>query len=77
VAFLGVNVADTPEEAKRFLAEKGWTWPQIHDPERTLARSLGADYQPEVLVFDERGELLGGFEGGGTDADWERLLARS
>jgi hypothetical protein len=74
VGFLGIDVADTPDEAKRFLAEKGWTWPQIHDPERTLARSLGADYQPEVFLFDAEGELVAGFEGGGTEADWTALL---
>ncbi len=76
LGFLGLNVADTPDEAKRFLAENGWTWPQIHDPERALARSLGADYQPEVFLFDAQGKLVAAFEGGGTESDWEALLAR-
>jgi hypothetical protein len=76
LAYLGLNVADTPDEAKRFLAEMGWTWPQIHDPDRTLARSLGADYQPEVVLFDAAGELVASFEGGGTAADWEALVRR-
>jgi hypothetical protein len=75
-AFLGIDVADTPDEAKRFLADHGWTWPQIHDPERALARSLGADYQPEVFLFDAKGEFVAGYEGGGTEADWEALLER-
>lgn len=73
---MGINVADTQEEAEAFLAANGWDWPQIHDPERTLARSLGADYQPEVFLFDEEGTLVGNFEGGGTESDWSALLER-
>jgi thioredoxin-related protein len=72
-----VNVADTPDEARRFLGEKGWTWPQLHDPDRELARSLGATYQPHVILFDAAGELVGSFEGGGTAAEWEALLERA
>jgi len=29
-----------------------------------------------VLLFDAQGEQIGSFEGGGTAADWEALLAR-
>lgn len=75
--YLGLNVADTPDEAKRFLAENDWDWPQLHDPDRALARSLGATYQPHVFAFDAEGRLVGAFEGGGTEADWEALLARA
>lgn len=75
--YLGLNVADTPDEARRFLAEKGWDWPQLQDAERELARSLGATYQPHVFVFDAEGRLAGSFEGGGTAADWEALLERA
>ena len=71
-----MNVADTPDEARRFLADKGWAWTQIHDPDRTLARSIGADYQPHVILFDAEGEAVGDFKGGGTKADWERLAAQ-
>ena len=55
----------------------GWTWPQLHDPDRELARSLGATYQPHVILFDAAGELVGSFEGGGTAAEWEALLGRA
>lgn len=75
--FVGLNVADTPDEAKRFLAEQGWAWPQLHDPERALARSLGADYQPHVFAFDADGRLVDELEGGGTAAEWEALLERA
>jgi hypothetical protein len=71
-----LNVADTPETAREFLERYGWDWPQIEDPERRLARSIGADYQPHVILFDANGRFVGRFEGGGTAADWEDLAAR-
>jgi hypothetical protein len=71
-----LNVADSPETAREFLERYGWDWPQIEDPERRLARSIGADYQPHVILFDADGRFAGRFEGGGTAADWEDLAAR-
>jgi hypothetical protein len=29
-----------------------------------------------VILFDAQGEVAGRFEGGGTEADWERLAGR-
>jgi len=76
VAYVGLNAADTAAEAEAFVAEHGWTWPQLHDPERELARSLGADYQPHFLLYDAEGRLVGEHEGGGSQADWRALLDR-
>lgn len=56
-----------------FVERYGWEWPSIRDPERRLARSLGADYQPHVFVIDPEGRLVGAFEGGGDEATWESL----
>lgn len=53
-----------------------WTWPSIQDRARERARSLGAEYQPHVFVVDEDGRIVGSFEGGGDDADWEALAER-
>jgi hypothetical protein len=41
-----------------------------------LAKSIGADYQPHVVLFDAAGEPVADFKGGGTAADWEALLAK-
>jgi hypothetical protein len=76
VAYLGLNVADTPEEARAFVEEKGWDWPQIRDPERRLAKRIGADYQPFFAAVDENGEIVATHDGGADDAVWEGLLAR-
>ena len=66
-------MADDDARARAFLDEKGWDWPQLVDPDRALARTLGADYQPHVILFDAEGRIAGSFEGGGTAADWEAL----
>jgi hypothetical protein len=53
----------------------GWTWPSIRDPNRELARTLGADYQPHFFVVDEEGRVASSHEGGGDAAVWEALAA--
>ena len=76
MAHLGLNVADTPDEARGFVDRHGWDWPQIHDPDRVLAKRLGADYQPFVALFDEEGEIVATLDGGGSTAEWEAMLSR-
>ena len=74
--YVGLNVADTPETAAAFLEEKGWDWPQIQDPDRELARELGATYQPFVALLDARGEIVATLDGRGEADDWENMLKR-
>ncbi len=40
------------------------------------ARSLGAEYQPHVIVVDADGRIAGSWEGRGDDAAWEALAER-
>ena len=75
MAYLGLNVADTPEEARAFVEEKDWGWPQIRDPERRLAKRIGADYQPFFAAVAENGEIVATHDGAGDDSIWESLLA--
>jgi hypothetical protein len=69
-------VADTVEEAERFLDEHGWEWPQIRDTDRVLAKRLGADYQPYVALVDAQGEIVATLDGGGTEAQWAAMLEK-
>lgn len=71
--FLGLNAADMQPTARAFLKRYGWTWPSISDPQRRLARRLGVDYQPAVILIDARGRVVAGFEGYGTPARWSAL----
>jgi Ca2+-binding RTX toxin-like protein len=76
LAYLGLNVADTPEEGRKFVDKYGWDWPSIHDRERLRARALGATYQPHVVAIDARGRIVGRHKGGGVRQDWEELAAK-
>ena len=69
-------MASTPDEARSVVERYEWTWPSILDGARERARSLGAEYQPHVIVVDEEGRIVGSVEGGGEKADWEALAQR-
>jgi hypothetical protein len=71
---VGLDAADTPERAREFVTKYGWSWPSIQDPQRRLAKRLGADYQPYVAVLDAEGEIVATFDGGGDEATWEALV---
>ena len=76
LAYLGINVADTPDEARAFVERYGWDWPSIRDPGRDLARALGADYQPHFIVVDEEGRIAATHQGGGDAGVWGALASR-
>jgi hypothetical protein len=73
---VGLNVADTPADARAFARKHGWSWTQVLDTRRERARALGGEYQPFVALVDAEGRLVGTHEGGGTHDDWEALLER-
>jgi peroxiredoxin len=75
-AYLGLDVADTPDEGRAFVERYGWTWPSISDPDRERARRLGADYQPHVIVVDSEGRIVTSLEGRGDQESWEALAAQ-
>jgi peroxiredoxin len=76
VEYLGINVADSLDEARAFAEEKGFDWPQLHDPDRALAKRLGADYQPFFAAVDEQGEVVAVHDGGADESVWAELLAQ-
>lgn len=51
-------------------------WPSIVDEDRMLAGSLGAAYQPVVILIDAEGGIVDLFVGLGTAEDWEALAAQ-
>ena len=76
VPFLGLDAADTPPEAQTFVRRYGWTWPSLRDPNRTLARTFGATYQPAFILIDAKGRFVGGFQAPGTVQRWNALVAK-
>jgi hypothetical protein len=69
-------VADSPDPAREFEQAYGWSWSSIVDPERARAGSLGAAYQPVVILIDEHGRIVARHVGGGDQGDWEALAAQ-
>lgn len=58
VAFLGVNSEDSDDAAETFLAEAPVPYPSYTDPDKEIARSLGAGGYPDTAFYDRKGELL-------------------
>lgn len=52
VQFVGVDICDLANEARRFVKEYGLTYTIVRDPDRTLARKLGVqECRLPVTVF--------------------------
>jgi hypothetical protein len=76
IAYVGLNVADTPDDAESFVERYDWTWQSMQDPERQRARTLGATYQPHFILLDATGDIVDTWEGGGGAGVWEAMLAK-
>jgi hypothetical protein len=70
-----VNIADTPSDAKAFVRRYGWEWPQVDDPNRELAGTLGLTGHPAVAAIDAEGRVVARHIGGGDRETWEALAA--
>ena len=65
VRFLGINAndaarypADSLEAMQRFARDQAWPYPYLHDEEQTVARALGAEVTPHVVVLDGEHRLV-------------------
>jgi thiol-disulfide isomerase/thioredoxin len=57
IAFLGVDVGDEREAAKRTAEEFFMPYPSIEDPRTKIRADLGAQGLPATAFYDERGKL--------------------
>ena len=76
IAYIGLNVADTSDDAESFVDEYDWSWDSLQDPERERARRLGATYQPHFVLVDADGAIVDSHEGGGDAGVWEAMVAK-
>lgn len=58
VQFVGLDILDEREAARRFMREYGWTYPSVFDLPGTVRDSLGVLGQPVTLFYDASGELV-------------------
>jgi len=63
VRFLGVDILDEREAARRFMREFGWTYPSVFDLPRAIPDGLGLLGQPVTLFYDASGELVDTWSG--------------
>jgi peroxiredoxin len=63
-------------EGQAFIERYGWTWPSLRDPQRALARRLGATYQPHVILIDASGGIVDTWEGRGDAGVWGAMAAK-
>jgi cytochrome c biogenesis protein CcmG/thiol:disulfide interchange protein DsbE len=57
--FLGIVFEDNEANTKRFLAENGWTFPQLFDPKSTVAVDYGVAGVPETYFITKEGVIVG------------------
>lgn len=81
VEFLVVEVDNKPELAKRFIEDKGYTFP-VYSPDDILPETLLGQAIPTTVVLDKAGEIVIRHEGTSDFmADdflnrWEGILAK-
>ncbi len=57
--FLGIVFEDNEQNTKRFLAENGWSFPQLFDPKSTVAVDYGVSGVPETYFITKEGIIQG------------------
>lgn len=57
--FVGISVRDSEEEARRYVAEKGFTFANGRDPDLKIARAFKVEATPTTFFITPGGEILG------------------
>ena len=79
VAFLGVDIQDTPVNAEAFEEGFGIKYPSINDPGESVAQAIGSavpiSATPTTLVIDRTGHLAGAIRGTATYSVLNSMLS--
>lgn len=76
VQIIGVNIFDTPTEARAFAADLGVHYPQYTDPDGVLSTALSVSGYPATAFFSADGTLLELHQGELTADELRALMAR-
>ncbi len=74
VAFLGVNVADSTDDARAFTRRLGLSFPSVKEAGREILRRYGASGLPETFFIDRGGRVVFHVIGSMSDAQLRRGL---
>ncbi|MFN2504934.1 MAG: TlpA family protein disulfide reductase [Acidimicrobiales bacterium] len=58
VAFLGLNLQDSPEAGRRVVERTGITYDVARDPSGSLFQSFGAIAMPTTVLLDANGQVV-------------------
>lgn len=77
VDFIGVNVGDAPDAARKFIAELAVTYPQYRDGDSAMSDGLGVTGLPVTLLIDRRGIVVARLTGRLDTSRLDRALSDS
>jgi len=60
LAVLGINMKETPELVKGYIAKHSLTFPNLLDQEAKVASMLGVPATPTTVLMDRAGQVVGG-----------------
>lgn len=63
VQFLGVDILDSLDGARGFIADHGLTYPSVFDPSGAIRDSMGVFGQPVTVFYDAQGNVAKTYEG--------------
>ena len=75
IRFVGVDILDSREGARGFIATHGWGFPSVFDPDAEIRDGLGLIGQPVTLFYAADGTLVSSYTGPIPEAELEARIA--
>ena len=75
VRFVGIDVSDTPSDAKSYYKKYGWTFASIDDPKRERQFKLGLPGQPSTVFVNAAGKIVDKVIGAASEQRFEQGIA--
>jgi cytochrome c biogenesis protein CcmG/thiol:disulfide interchange protein DsbE len=75
IRFVGVDILDSREGARDFIATHGWAFPSVFDPDAEIRDGLGLIGQPVTLFYAADGTLVSSYTGPIPEAELEARIA--
>jgi len=75
--FIGANIWDDPENARRFLGRYGGSYPSGSDPKGRIAVDYGVAGVPETFFIDAKGRIVDKYSGPLTEELIDAYMSRA
>ena len=76
LVMIGIDIQDTPEAARRFVADFSLTFPNARDPGGKVSVDYGVYGVPETFFVDRRGRIRSKHVGAVTDEAFRQNVER-